>query len=143
MRARYLLPTILVPASLVLASPALAKPIQSARSKVTRPPAVAWVFAIKDDRQGNPHGQVFLRVAGRRVLVSKNASGHYHVLSRSEYHAHGVPSAAITACTGWWAGQGEDVYVIRRPGRLHVYARELDESAPLPAPRLVKTIPVR
>lgn len=139
MKAHYLLPIILV-----LALPALGKPLPSARSRVAHPRAsLAWIFDIREDRAGNPRGRVFLRVARRRVLISRNVSGHYHVLRRQDYAAHRVPSSAVTACAGWWAGQGEDLYMIRRPGRLRVFRRNLDESAPTPAARLIRTISLR
>jgi len=107
-----------------------------------RPPALAWSFDIHGDHDGNPHGRVFLRVNGRRVLILPETDMGYHLVQRSDYRAINVPAEALTACSGWWAGAGMDLYVARRGGRLNVFLRDLDEQAPASAYRLIKSIPL-
>ena len=98
---------------------------------------VSWVFTLRHDPDLTPHSNVFLRVSGRRILILRDADSAFTVLNRTDYHDHDVPRQAIAACTSWFAGQGEDLYVIRRSGRLIVFSRALDEQAgPFPYKRL-------
>ena len=106
-----------------------------------RPPTVTWSFETRTDRDLTPHSRVFLRVNGRRVPVYGETTATFQTLGRGEYTGHGVPSNAITACAGWFAGQGEDLYVVRRGRRLVIYLRELDEQAPIPAYKRLKSVP--
>lgn len=99
-------------------------------------------YRVRRGRSETPRTDVFLVVRGRRVLIRPNVIGEFRTLERTEYAERKVPAAAVAACTGWWAGQGEDVYVIRRGSRLAVYVRELDESAADSAYRQRKVIPL-
>ncbi len=94
------------------------------------PDPITWVFDIQDSADLTPHGRVFLKVGGRRLLVESRTQFHFQVLDRSNYKDHAVPSSALTACSGWFAGGGEDLYAVRRAGRLRVYRRWMDEQAP-------------
>lgn len=107
-----------------------------------RQAGISWLFDTRNDKYGNPRGKVFLLVGGRKVLILPKAVAQYRVLDRTDYKLHDVPATAVTACTGWWAGQGEDMYVIRRNKHLVVYIRYLDESASVPAYKRLKVIPV-
>lgn len=101
------------------------------------------MFQTRRDPQTNPHTDVFLRVGGRRVLVMRQAPDEFHIAAKTEYKTIGIPAQALTACTGWWAGAGDSLYVVRRGHSLIVYRREADEQAPdLPWKRL-KVIPLR
>ena len=108
---------------------------------VSRPPALAWSFDIHDDRRDSPHGRVFLCVNGSKVLVLPRAGMHYSLVPRSEYHERNVPAAALTACSGWWAGAGVDLYVVQYGGRLNVFRRDEDEQSGNSAYRLIKSVP--
>ena len=103
---------------------------------------VSWLFDIRNDKYGNPRGKVFLLVGSRKVLILPKAAAQYRVLERTEYESRDVPATAITACTGWWAGQGEDMYVTRRKKQLVVFHRFLDEGASIPAYKRLKVIPL-
>lgn len=104
---------------------------------------VEWLFDIKMDNSDNtPRGKVYLMVGNRKVLIRPDVVGEYHVIERADYKSSKVPASAITACGGWWAGQGEDLYVIRRKRQLVVFIRYLDEGAPVPAYRRLKIIPL-
>jgi hypothetical protein len=87
-----------------------------------------WVFDIKPDGTDTPRGKIFLVVNGRKILLRRAVVGHYSVVDRVEYESRGIPNAAITACSGWWAGSGEILYVIRRRKQMVVYIRYLDEG---------------
>ena len=101
---------------------------------------VTWAFDTHEDRDGNPRTKVFLVVGARRVLLTE-ATANFSVLERQDYKSHAVPAAALAACAGWWAGAGEDLYVIRRDGSLIVYSRDLDEQAPASRYKRLKVIP--
>lgn len=101
---------------------------------------VTWHFDTHEDRDGNPRTKVFLVVGSRRVLLTE-ATANFNVIERQDYKSHAVPAAALAACSGWWAGAGEDLYVIRRGRSLVVYSRDLDEQAPASRYKRLKVIP--
>jgi hypothetical protein len=103
---------------------------------------VEWLFDSRDDRDGNPNTRVFLVVGGRRFFILRDVA-QFSVLERKNYSARDVPSTAIAACTAWWAGSGEELYVIRRGRQLIVYIRYLDEQTELGRYRRLKTISLR
>jgi len=101
---------------------------------------VTWAFDTHEDRNGNPHTKVFLIVGARRVLVMETTA-NFSALERKDFKEHGVPATAVTACSGWWAGAGEDLYVVRRNRSLIVFSRSLDEQAPASPYKRLKVIP--
>ena len=105
-------------------------------------PAVEWAFEGREDAQGNPHEKVFLRVGGKKVSVLPLTGLHFERLLRTEYRERNIPAEAQAACLGWWAGGGLDMYVLRRGRTLKVYCRDLDEQAPIPPYRLLKSVPL-
>lgn len=129
---RPLLPLFLLTA--LCPVPAAAQKTAGARAEV------AWAFDTHEDRDGNPRTKVFLVVGARRVLVTESAA-NFNVLERKDFKEHAVPAAALTACSGWWAGQGADLYVTRRGRSLVVYSRDLDEQAPASRYKRLKVIP--
>ena len=126
--------------SLLLAS--LGAPRGADARPVPPPPVIAWLFDIHNDRSASPHGRVFLRVNDRRLLVLPQADMQYQTVPRSEYRERKIPAAALTACSGWWAGAGVDLYVVQRRGRLNVFLRDRDEQAPDSAYRLIQSVPL-
>ena len=134
---RHFFPLLLLTA---LAAPPPAAARVAGQKSAPAQAEVAWAFDTHEDRDGNPHTKVFLVVGARRALVTE-ATANFSVVERQDYKAHGVPAAAVAACSGWWAGAGEDLYVIRRSGRLTVYSRVLDEQARTPPYRRLKVIP--
>lgn len=93
-------------------------------------PPVAWVFQMHRDAQTNPHTDVFLRVGSKQTLVMHSAPDEFHAVAKADYKDSGIPATALTACLGWWAGAGDQLYVVRRGRALVVYRREEDEQAP-------------
>ncbi len=112
----------------------------SAPPPAPRVPALAWVFDIHPDKQLVPQGKVFLKVGTRRVLIEPKAQFGFSTLRRAEYKDYKVPAAALTACAGWFAGAGEDLYVVSRGNTLRVYRRWSDEQAPAMPWKLIRTI---
>ena len=106
-------------------------------------PPFAWQFDTSGDKDLAPRTNVFLRVGSRRVLILRGAGEQFQRVGRQEYKDHKVPAEAIAACAGWFAGQGDDLYVIRRPRKLIVFDRELDEEEAIPPCKQIKMIPLR
>jgi hypothetical protein len=127
---------------LTLFSPAFYAKGQNVQATTPAEPKLIWLFDIKEN-EGTPQGKVYLQVGDRKVLLLPDTAGNYSVLERADYRSHGVPAQAITASTGWWAGQGEDLYVIRRGNQLIVFVRDLYESARTGAYRRLKVIPLQ
>ncbi len=105
-----------------------------------RAPALTWVFDTHEDKQLIPHGKVFLKVGTRRVLIEPKAEFLFQPVGRADYKQHKVPVSALAACSGWFAGGGEDMYVIQRRNSLRVYRRWTDEQAPEFHYKLIRTI---
>lgn len=108
-----------------------------------RPFQVTWSFDLRYDRFSIPHCNVFLRVNGKRFPVLRGTTSEFHVVGRQEYKDHDVPPQAITACTGWFGGQGNELYVVRRGEKLIVFDRALDEQEDVPPYKYLRTIPLR
>ncbi len=125
-------------------SPALCKAEPGAYEKTAQGEVNAsWKFdlTIAEDSD-TPRGKVHLLVGSRKVLIFSDAIGVFSVIERADYKSKGVPATALAACSGWWAGQGQDLYVVRRRKQLIVYIRDLDEQAEIPPYRQLKVIPL-
>jgi hypothetical protein len=87
-----------------------------------------WLFNSRNDKYGNPHTRVYLVVGGQRYFVLSDGS-QFSEVEREQYKDHGVPAAAVAACSSWWAGSGLEMYAIRRGRSLILYRRYLDEQS--------------
>ena len=105
-------------------------------------PPLTWVFDTHQDKELVPHSKVYLRVGTMRVLIEPKADCEFHPVSRADYKTYKVPAPALTACSGWFGGGGEDLYVVRRKDRLLVYRRWTDEQAPEFPYKRIRTIPL-
>lgn len=103
---------------------------------------VSWEFDSREDRDGNPQTRVYLKVGARRVFIIRETA-QFNVVERKDYGSHEVPARALTACSGWWAGGGSEMYVVRRGRQLIVYRRSLDEQVDTGPYGRFKVIPVR
>ena len=103
-------------------------------------PALRWVFATHPDKELVPRGKVFLLVGAKRVLIEPKVDCEFHPVSRADYKTYKVPASALAACSGWFGGGGEDLYVVRRKDSLLVYRRWTDEQAPEFAYKRIRTI---
>lgn len=90
---------------------------------------IEWRFEIKDGENA-PESKVYLIVGARRILILADATERYEVIERQDYERYDIPPVALTAVSGWWAGQGKTLYVARRRNRLLVYIKYADEAAP-------------
>jgi len=101
---------------------------------------VRFEFETRHDVDFTPHTRVFLRANGRRSLVF-SSTAEFQTLPQKEWKERGVPSRALAACTSWFGGAGDKLYVVRRGAHLQVFRQEMDEeSGPFPWKRF-KVLP--
>lgn len=133
-----------VATSFVLLALMLPIPLAQARAAPAagQTPPLVWVFQTRHDAQTNPHTNVFLRVGSRQVLVMRQAGDEFHLAAKADYKDTGIPAQALTACFGWWAGAGDQLYVVRHGQSLVVYRREEGEEAPDQPWKRLKVIPL-
>ena len=116
---------------------------QSNKSVKTAPGKtnIKWVFETRMDKDDEtPLSKAYLLIGNRKILVRDEAMGRYDIVERKDYVSLRAPSSAIAACSIWWAGQGQDLYVIRRNKQLVVFIRFKDEGAPTTSYETLKTI---
>lgn len=101
-----------------------------------------WLFNARNDRDGNPNTRVYLVVGGQRYFVMRDTA-QFSVVERDKFKEHDVPASAVAACASWWAGSGEELYVIRRGRSLIVYIRYLDEQSDVGRYKRLKVITPR
>lgn len=137
MSIRFPLQIALVLVSLAL----LPVAAQTRPTKTARPLAVRFEFETKRVSDVKPpHSRVFVNANGKRTLVFSYDEG-FQTMSRDEFADQHVPREALAACFGWWAGAGDNLYVVRRGARLDVFRQQLDEGTEKPMPyRLIKSI---
>lgn len=122
---------------------ALPGPVPAAPAAGPPTPPLQWVFQTRRDSQTNPHTNVFLRVGSRQVLVMRQAEEEFHSTAKADYKDNRIPAQALAACTGWWAGAGDNLYVTQRGRTLVVFRREVDEQEPDFPWKRFKVIPLR
>jgi len=126
-------------ASFVLALPLAAQPSPAPALGGDAP--VRFEFETRRDADLTPHSRVFLRAGGRRPLVFSSTE-EFQILQQKEWKESGVPPRALAACTSWFGGAGDELYVVRRGARLEVFRQEMDEeSGPFPWKRW-KSLPL-
>lgn len=107
-------------------------------------PGIAWQFDPHNVARDHTGGKVSLVVDGERHLITDDPVGEYRIVTLSEYKRLHIPNDAVSACSSWWAGVGEEYYVKAEPDRILVFRREYGETLPkVPPYSLFRTIPVR
>ena len=110
----------------------------------TPPPAVVWQFDVHLDDHDQPTGKVWLVVEGKRHLITNDPIGGYWIIAQADFAQQKIPGDAVSACSGWYGGVGEDMYVRVTRDRILVFRREYGETSPeIPPYTLFKTISVR
>ncbi|MCW5943691.1 MAG: hypothetical protein KIS66_15780 [Fimbriimonadaceae bacterium] len=94
---------------------------------LTQTSSPSFVFkAVEVD--GMPNTTVSLKV-GAKTTVLKKVVGNASALPASELNPK--VKGALAACKSWWAGQGDEFYVVKKGAEYQVYHRTLEEeSAP-------------
>ena len=108
------------------------------------PHAISWNFDVHQDERDQPRGKVWLVVDGQRHMITDDPIGGYRIIAPKDYPQKQVPSNAVLACTAWWAGSGEDIYVRVESNRALVFRREYGETlSEVPPYSLFRTIPIQ
>jgi len=108
-------------------------------------PLLEWRFKMTTTHDGNytPTTTVFLRINNNmEFVIEPKARAAFHVLQPKDFETSGVPKRALTACSGWFAGGGEDYYATYDGKRVLVYHRSLDELQKIERYKLIRRLPV-
>jgi len=135
---RLALCVVTIGSACVLQASAIAAP-QKSGSKSSKHDAIAWEFKTIE-KGGLPHTQISVKIGSKKTLVIKDAVAKFHVLAHDEFKDHKVPSTAMSACSGWWAGQGMDLYAKQSGSTIVVYKSDTQEEGPGPGFKRVKSI---
>jgi hypothetical protein len=87
-------------------------------------------------------GWIGLRVGDRSYRLIEHFRSSCGTLERSRYHWYGIPRDALTAAVGWYAGGGEQFYVVLRGSSLVVYHRTNEENGDISPYRILTRIPL-
>ncbi len=75
-------------------------------------------------------------------VIEPNAHAAFHVVEPKNYDARDIPKKALAACSGWFAGGGEEYYATYDGKRLLIFHRSLDERQKIERFKLLKHLPV-
>ena len=104
----------------------------------------SWDFDVHRDIRDKQRGKVWLIVDGKRYMITDDPIGRYRIISPEDYAQKQVPSNAVLACTSWWAGCGEDMYVEVESNHVMVFRREYSETiTDIPAYTLFRAFPIK
>jgi hypothetical protein len=90
------------------------------------PPKVTWRIVQHPNADGSSKSKVYLDVGRKEYTI---ASGVGEAITTGGSMPGRVPSSALSACGGWWAGTGDIYYVTHVGHKLKVYHLVLDEQA--------------
>ena len=107
-------------------------------------PALRWeCHGTVDERSSDIVGWIGLRVGSRIIHLLDHPRSGCEPVERSRYESYGIPPNALTAAAGWYAGSGEQFYVVLRGSSLVVHHRTEDEGVDIPPYTILKRIPLR
>lgn len=95
------------------------------------PPQLTWKFVSVEDDMGNPRTSIYLIINDKEHLIGKG-TGNFNTLEKELYaeKQYQIPSNALTACAGFWAGLGHQLYVVQKGNILEVKEGFLDAESP-------------
>ena len=86
----------------------------------------------------NPKATVWLVVGKKRTRIMTVAGTPVTESLISDISW--IPRCSVTALSSWWAGGGDQMYVLRKGHSFRVYHRPLDEQSKTGKFKLVKTV---
>ncbi len=93
----------------------------------TQPQKVALICNdLGEGEYGTPQAEVFLDIDGNKIKVGTIAA--CSAIPAEDYTQHEIPTNAVAACGGWWAGAGDYFYAIIENNEVAVYRGAIDES---------------
>lgn len=87
-----------------------------------------WQVQSDFDSIHGPKSSLALIIDESTYLIRANAAVKFSVIDREKWSEHDIPSNALTAAHGWWAGNGETLYVQKNDSSFSVYWRGLSEG---------------
>ena len=87
-----------------------------------------WEFVpLKRGKNDEPMTDVNLVVNGKKHFVTK-IYYDFSEVEKSQFTDYQIPSNALSACRGWWAGAGIDYWIIKTDNELTVFGRDIGET---------------
>jgi hypothetical protein len=104
----------------------------SSRTKPTQgPESVAGISLgfqdLGEDESGIPRSVLVLAENGGAIALD-TVRVSLAKIERERYAEMGIPTEALDACGGWYAGSGDYFYVVQRKGKAIVYKGFQDEA---------------
>lgn len=98
---------------------------------------VAWSIAQVESDE-NPRAMIYLMVGKKKTKLMVVAGHPDPAMKVSE--ADWAPKGALLVLYAWWAGGGDQLYVLKKGTSYKVYHRPLDEGSVTGKFRVIKTI---
>ncbi len=100
-------------------------------SQNTSAQSLSWSFETKEGDAGLLQTAITLKVNGKTHFI-KTASGGFEEIPKQNFADihYKIPQKALTACSGFWGGLQNTLYVIKVGNNLEVHEGFLDSEAP-------------
>ncbi|HRI28069.1 MAG TPA: hypothetical protein PK239_15900 [Chitinophagales bacterium] len=91
------------------------------------PADFTWEFEVVEDKIGTPNARIYLLYKGIRYKAGK-AAGNFQTLNPADFAQpqYSVPTTALTAAWGFWAGMLTTFYAAAEGEFVNVYKRTTD-----------------
>ena len=86
-----------------------------------------FVIKKEEDKNGTPLSDISISLGSKIEFLSKIV-GSASLIDPQEYPSYDIPSNAIEACGGWWAGGGEYFYMVLSDEGVDIFSCTLDEG---------------
>ena len=100
----------------------------STPNNVVRQEVSVPAFEIESyQKEEHPRSVISVTMGNRKAKVTDTVGSS--IISKSDYAQYKIPSDAIQACGGWWAGYGEYFYLIQKgEGNYFVLKTSVEEQ---------------
>lgn len=85
-----------------------------------------WEFETSQDENFNPRTTIYILIENFKIKLVENAPGGFEPIQTKQYEMESIPKTAITACSGFWAGLFQVLYIERADDKLIIYEGFLD-----------------
>lgn len=113
--------------------------------EITKSTDITWEFTSKDDADGTPTTKVSVLINGVKFEIISEI-GSFYEIPPSDFKSNKIPNSALTACQGWWAGAGCQLWIVDAGKSYNVIRRDIEEGNPdhpsdyLTKPKKIKSI---
>jgi len=91
---------------------------------------------VTTDQEDMPRTKVYFVLRDRKVLT-RTVTGHE---TKSDVVPDWAPKSTVAYTSLWWAGQGDQFYVVKKGTAYRIYHRSIDEESKPGKFRLVKSV---